>query len=64
MRDLVSKGTEKWTVGGMGNSSFRVVPLKAEQQNCLEIIKNVFKEGRADAGNLVGESSAHSDEEV
>lgn len=51
LRDLVSKGIEKWTVGGMGKSSFQVVPLKAEQQNCLwRIIKTVFKEGRADGG--------------
>lgn len=30
---LVTKGTEKWAVGGVGNGSFQEIPLKAKQQN-------------------------------
>lgn len=30
---LVTKGTEKWAVEGVGNGSFQEIPLKAKQQN-------------------------------
>lgn len=53
MQGLVSKGTEKGTVGGMGNGSFQVVPL-TESSKIIWRLRKDIKEGRAGGGKSGG----------